>query len=79
MPMMPIPVATNGNNNKDNNNKAFCLARLLALPDGYCKGAMPNVLAVSKTLKIGHCETLYLRIKLGKEKFNQLLLDQGIL
>ena len=64
-----VPTTTDG----------FQLAQLLALPDRYWKWGMPGVLAVSKAVEIGHFEALYLRVKLRKDLFNQLLVDQGIL
>ena len=66
-------------NAKDKKEASFILARRLALANGYCKGAMPRVLAVSMRLGIGHSESLFLQVMLGKEHFKELLLAYNIL
>lgn len=51
----------------------FRKARILAFPNGYFAGNAKRVVTVSRQLKIGYAELLYLRVELGYEKFNVLV------
>ncbi|CAB9508626.1 expressed unknown protein [Seminavis robusta] len=65
-----------GKDENDNNN--LRQARIMAMPNGFFLGAPPNVLGVSKDLKIGYAEGVYLREFLGKAKFGKILTAHGI-
>jgi len=51
----------------------FQQARRLTFPDEFFRGLRRDTLNVSKRLRIGGYEALYLRHKLGRELFNKLL------
>jgi hypothetical protein len=53
--------------------------RLRAMPSGFFTGPPQDVKVVSKPLKIGYCEALYLRNALGRAKFNMVLRAHGLL
>jgi hypothetical protein len=54
-------------------------ARLRFMSRGYFAGNGPGIMVVSKYLKIGYSEMLYIRVKIGPTKTNKLLADHGIL
>jgi len=56
----------------------FRAARRLAVPSDQFAGPGSGILGVSKKLKIGWAETLYLRNGLGMDRMNELLSAHGI-
>jgi hypothetical protein len=62
----------------DSDNSNYRQARRDALPNGYCAGNRKNVVVVSKQLKIGYAEMLYLREKLGEKLTGNLLMVFGL-
>ena len=71
--------ADDTSNNKVIIAEQYRKPRLLTFPNGYFKGPRFSVLGVSKALKIGYAEMLYIRVQLGADKFNQLLIAHGLL
>ena len=49
-----------------------------AMPDGFFKRPVRNILTVSMQLDIGYRECLYLREFLGADKFHKLLITHGL-
>jgi len=59
--------------------RQFRKPRILALASGYFKGPRSKVITVSKPLGIGYGEMLFIRVELGENKFNQLLIAHDLL
>lgn len=57
----------------------FVRARRLAMPGDFFKGPKSRASTVSKNLGIGYCEMLTLRLALGMESFNRVLVACGLL
>ena len=64
--------------NPNDNTNGFRAARYPAFRKGYFLGNAPNVQLVSKQLKIGYGELLYLRHKLGQALTGKLLKAHGL-
>ena len=58
---------------------SYRMPRNLAMPAGYFKGPKKRVLGVSRALRIGYCETLFIRVSMTKTEFARLLVAHRIL
>lgn len=56
---------------------SWCAASHHLLPQGFLKGAQPNIMSVSKLLGITYLDCLYIRYFLGPESFQKLLVAFG--